>query len=180
MLIAIDFMSLVLWNKPLFSALSSLELRTSLTSSSRSTPFEQNSSFWSLTMDNERKTKKKKERQLPEKKTALPLEEEDIEDLFSEKEVKKIRQSLLQWYDKNQRKLPWRERSESDKEEEKEKRAYGVWVSEVMLQQTRVQTVIDYYNRWMTKWPTIHHLAKASLEVPKMFLFLIFKLHFCL
>ncbi|KAL9453937.1 hypothetical protein AB3S75_009527 [Citrus x aurantiifolia] len=157
-------MSLVLWNKPLFSALSSLELRTSLTSSSRSTPFEQNSSFWSLTMDNERKTKKKKERQLPEKKTALPLEEEDIEDLFSEKEVKKIRQSLLQWYDKNQRELPWRERSESDKEEEKEKRAYGVWVSEVMLQQTRVQTVIDYYNRWMTKWPTIHHLAKASLE----------------
>lgn len=131
-------------------------------------------------MDNERKTKKKKERQLPEKKTALPLEEEDIEDLFSEKEVKKIRQSLLQWYDKNQRELPWRERSESDKEEEKEKRAYGVWVSEVMLQQTRVQTVIDYYNRWMTKWPTIHHLAKASLEVPKMFLFLIFKLLFCL
>lgn len=121
-------------------------------------------------MDNERKTKKKKknkERQLSEKKTALPLEEEDIEDLFSEKEVKQIRQSLLEWYDKNQRELPWRERSESDKEEEKEKRAYGVWVSEVMLQQTRVQTAIGYYNRWMKKWPTIHHLAKASLEVTK-------------
>lgn len=180
MLITNDFMSLGPWNKSLFSALSSPELRASLNSSSRSTPFEQNSSFQSLTMDNERKTKKKKERQLSEKKTALPLEEEDIEDLFSEKEVKKIRQSLLQWYDENQRELPWRERSESDKEEEKEKRAYGVWVSEVMLQQTRVQTVIDYYNRWMTKWPTIHHLAKASLEVPKMFLFLIFKLLFCL
>ncbi|KAJ6343214.1 hypothetical protein OIU76_005032 [Salix suchowensis] len=33
-----------------------------------------------------------------------------------------------------------------------------------MLQQTRVQTVIDYYNRWMLKWPTLHHLAQASLE----------------
>uniref|UniRef100_A0A2P2JYU7 Adenine DNA glycosylase n=1 Tax=Rhizophora mucronata TaxID=61149 RepID=A0A2P2JYU7_RHIMU len=45
-----------------------------------------------------------------------------------------------------------------------EKRAYGVWVSEVMLQQTRVQTVVHYYNRWMLKWPTLQHLAQASLE----------------
>ena len=62
------------------------------------------------------------------------------------------------------------EEEESDNldEEDKEKRAYGVWVSEVMLQQTRVQTVIDYYNRWMMKWPTIHHLSKASLEVKLM------------
>lgn len=39
-----------------------------------------------------------------------------------------------------------------------------MWVSEVMLQQTRVQAVIDYYNRWMQRWPTVHHLAQASLE----------------
>ncbi|XP_031281623.1 adenine DNA glycosylase-like [Pistacia vera] len=93
---------------------------------------------------------------------------EDIEDLFNDKEVKTIRTSLLQWYDRNQRELPWRYENESECESEsdfdKERRAYGVWVSEVMLQQTRVQTVIEYYNRWMKKWPTIHHLSEASLE----------------
>lgn len=93
----------------------------------------------------------------------------DIEDLFSDEEVKKIRTSLLQWYDKNQRELPWRYKNESEcayeSDIDKERRAYGVWVSEVMLQQTRVQTVIAYYNRWMKKWPTIHHLSQASLEV---------------
>ncbi|KAJ7410060.1 mutY DNA glycosylase [Willisornis vidua] len=40
-----------------------------------------------------------------------------------------------------------------------------VWVSEIMLQQTQVATVIDYYNRWMQKWPTLQALAEASLEV---------------
>ncbi|KAF9669681.1 hypothetical protein SADUNF_Sadunf14G0132600 [Salix dunnii] len=96
----------------------------------------------------------------------------DIEDLFSDKEIHKIRASLLDWYDHNQRDLPWRRITQTKetpfKEEEGqgegERRAYGVWVSEVMLQQTRVQTVIDYYNRWMLKWPTLHHLAQASLE----------------
>ncbi|TXG55612.1 hypothetical protein EZV62_020868 [Acer yangbiense] len=95
-----------------------------------------------------------------------PLLEEDIEDLFSEKKVKQIRVSLLEWYDENQRELPWRQRSGSESDGgEEEKRAYGVWVSEIMLQQTRVQTVIEYYNRWMKKWPTIHHLSQASLEI---------------
>lgn len=40
-----------------------------------------------------------------------------------------------------------------------------VWVSEVMLQQTQVATVINYYTRWMQKWPTLQSLASASLEV---------------
>ncbi|KAL9384589.1 hypothetical protein Peur_021599 [Populus x canadensis] len=94
----------------------------------------------------------------------------DIEDLFSDKETQKIRASLLDWYDHNQRDLPWRRITQTketpfkEEEEEEERRAYGVWVSEVMLQQTRVQTVIDYFNRWMLKWPTLHHLAQASLE----------------
>ncbi|PHT72522.1 A/G-specific adenine DNA glycosylase [Capsicum annuum] len=48
--------------------------------------------------------------------------------------------------------------------DERDKRGYAVWVSEVMLQQTRVSTVIDYFKRWMNKWPTLHHLAQASLE----------------
>lgn len=44
-------------------------------------------------------------------------------------------------------------------------RAYAVWVSEMMLQQTRVATVIRYYKRWMETWPTVHALAQASQEV---------------
>ena len=44
------------------------------------------------------------------------------------------------------------------------KRAYAVWVSEVMLQQTQVSTVCDYYKRWMEKWPTVEHLSRATLE----------------
>ncbi|KAG7543293.1 HhH-GPD domain [Arabidopsis thaliana x Arabidopsis arenosa] len=85
----------------------------------------------------------------------------DIEDLFSENETQKIRTGMLDWYDVNQRDLPWRKRRS---ESEKERRAYEVWVSEIMLQQTRVQTVMDYYKRWMHKWPTIYDLAQASLE----------------
>ncbi|KAK3184614.1 hypothetical protein Dsin_031900 [Dipteronia sinensis] len=113
--------------------------------------------------------KQNKKRQPLEEKTTLTLlitnPEEDIEDLFSENEVKQIRVSLLEWYDESQRELPWRQRSESESDSgEEEKRAYGVWVSEIMLQQTRVQTVIEYYNRWMKKWPSIHHLSQASLE----------------
>lgn len=96
----------------------------------------------------------------------------DIEDLlsFTDGEVHSIRGSLLEWYGINRRDLPWRREKGSDSDggggnEEEERRAYGVWVSEVMLQQTRVQTVIEYYNRWMLKWPSLHHLASASLEV---------------
>ncbi|KAB5527782.1 hypothetical protein DKX38_021629 [Salix brachista] len=119
---------------------------------------------------NAAKAKPKEQRQHSATKEAVA----DIEDLFSDKEIHKIRASLLDWYDHNQRDLPWRritqtkeipvKEEEGEGEGEGERRAYGVWVSEVMLQQTRVQTVIDYYNRWMLKWPTLHHLAQASLE----------------
>ncbi|KAL2470828.1 A/G-specific adenine DNA glycosylase [Abeliophyllum distichum] len=94
----------------------------------------------------------------------------DIEDIiFSREEIPEIRASLLKWYDENQRDLPWRRISKNGDNNgvsvgEREKRAYAVWVSEVMLQQTRVQTVIDYFNRWMEKWPTIHDLAQADIE----------------
>jgi len=59
---------------------------------------------------------------------------------------------LLDWYDKNARKLPWR----------KDKDAYKIWVSEVMLQQTRVEVVKDYYKRWMERFPTLESLAQTS------------------
>ncbi|KAK9100263.1 hypothetical protein Scep_023693 [Stephania cephalantha] len=93
----------------------------------------------------------------------------DIED-FCKEDTLEIRSSLLCWYDQNQRVFPWRKQTteiesyNDDKEDESCDRAYAVWVSEVMLQQTRVATVIDYYNRWMEKWPTINHLAQASQE----------------
>ncbi|XP_031504519.1 adenine DNA glycosylase [Nymphaea colorata] len=113
------------------------------------------------------KAKPKKEEEEVEEERVLP----DIED-FSVEEVQKIRASLLRWYDTNQRVLPWRSSQPKEKDgandektkEEEEIRAYAVWVSEVMLQQTRVAKVIDYYNRWMQKWPTLYHLANASQE----------------
>lgn len=61
---------------------------------------------------------------------------------------------LLAWYEKNHRILPWRENTE----------AYRVWVSEIMLQQTRVDTVLDYYARFMKRFPDIRSLAAADEE----------------
>ncbi|XP_037355768.1 adenine DNA glycosylase isoform X5 [Talpa occidentalis] len=77
-------------------------------------------------------------------------------------EVTIFRGSLLSWYDREKRDLPWRRRAGD--EVDLDRRAYAVWVSEVMLQQTQVATVIDYYTRWMQKWPTLQDLASASLE----------------
>ncbi|XP_077815304.1 adenine DNA glycosylase isoform X27 [Macaca mulatta] len=73
-------------------------------------------------------------------------------------EVTAFRRSLLSWYDQEKRDLPWRRRVG--------RRGAGtvVWVSEVMLQQTQVATVINYYTGWMQKWPTLQDLASASLE----------------
>lgn len=59
---------------------------------------------------------------------------------------------ILAWYDQNARKLPWRE----------ERDAYRIWVSEVMLQQTRVEAVREYYHKWMKRFPTAEALALAS------------------
>lgn len=61
---------------------------------------------------------------------------------------------LLAWYAKNKRTLPWRDPLRRD--------AYAVWVSEIMLQQTRVETVIPYFEMWMRLFPTIQALADAS------------------
>ncbi|XP_052522590.1 adenine DNA glycosylase isoform X2 [Tympanuchus pallidicinctus] len=78
-------------------------------------------------------------------------------------EIDALRGRLLTWYDKSRRDLPWR--ALAAVEPDADRRAYAVWVSEIMLQQTQVATVIDYYNRWMQKWPTLQALAAASLEV---------------
>ncbi|KAK2898412.1 hypothetical protein Q8A67_009830 [Cirrhinus molitorella] len=77
-------------------------------------------------------------------------------------EISLFRSQLLQWYDQNKRELPWRTLAVT--ESDVNIRTYGVWVSEIMLQQTQVATVIDYYNRWMKRWPTVEKLAAATLE----------------
>ena len=65
-----------------------------------------------------------------------------------------ISQQLLGWYSHNKRILPWRET----------KNPYKIWISEIMLQQTQVATVIPYYERWMKSFPNIEALAKADYD----------------
>ena len=60
--------------------------------------------------------------------------------------------ALLDWYDRNARDLPWR----------RFKDPYAIWVSEIMLQQTQVGTVIPYWERWMKRFPTVDSLADAG------------------
>jgi A/G-specific adenine glycosylase len=65
-----------------------------------------------------------------------------------------VRARLLAWYDANARDLPWRRTRDP----------YRIWVSEIMLQQTRVETVIPYYGRWVERFPSVEALAAAPLE----------------
>ena len=81
--------------------------------------------------------------------------------VFKENISKKIKNhpillsgSLLKWFDKNKRKLPFR----------RNRSLYSIWISEVMLQQTKVDTVIPYFNSWIKKFPNIKSVAEASEE----------------
>jgi A/G-specific adenine glycosylase len=66
----------------------------------------------------------------------------------------RIRIRLKKWYQKSQRRLPWRET----------KNPYFIWVSEIMLQQTQVNTVIPYYQRFIRRFPDMERLAVAGLQ----------------
>lgn len=66
----------------------------------------------------------------------------------------KIQSRLLQWFKKRGRDLPWRKTTDP----------YAIWVSEIMLQQTQVATVIPYYLKFLISFPTIRHLSKADLS----------------
>ncbi|KIM85727.1 hypothetical protein PILCRDRAFT_816934 [Piloderma croceum F 1598] len=80
---------------------------------------------------------------------------------------KPLRVSLLEWYAgvHELRGMPWRKPYDSSLNRDgRAQRAYEVWVSEIMLQQTQVATVIPYYNRWMEKFPTIRDLASSDIE----------------
>ena len=74
--------------------------------------------------------------------------------MWEEEKILSFRQILLAWYDENKRDLPWR----------RSKNPYHIWVSEIMLQQTRVDTVIPYYERFLESFPTVETLANASEE----------------
>lgn len=65
---------------------------------------------------------------------------------------------LLKWYRQYGRDLPWRVKGKAHSD------PYAVWVSEIMLQQTTVKTVIDYYHRWMKRFPTLSDLAQADIQ----------------
>lgn len=65
-----------------------------------------------------------------------------------------IQQEIIDWFASVRRPLPWRDN----------RTPYSVWVSEIMLQQTQVETVIPYFNRWMSSFPTVVNLADASEE----------------
>src|SRR5258708_18360895 len=65
---------------------------------------------------------------------------------------------LLAWYDRHRRTLPWRAPAG------KRAAPYRVWLSEIMLQQTTVATVGDYFRRFIERWPTVEALADAPLD----------------
>lgn len=68
--------------------------------------------------------------------------------------ARRIRERLLSWYDANRRDLPWR----------RSRDPYVIWISETMLQQTRVETVIPYYERFLGRFPDVQALADADQE----------------
>jgi A/G-specific adenine glycosylase len=75
-----------------------------------------------------------------------------IEKLIMNFKIDEFQKSLIDWYLEEKRDLPWRKNNDP----------YRVWVSEVMLQQTRVDTVIPYFERFMEKYPTVADLAEAD------------------
>lgn len=68
--------------------------------------------------------------------------------------AKNVAKQVIRWYSKHRRPLPWR----------KTRDPYAIWISEVMLQQTQVQTAIPYYQRFLARFPKVETLAKADLQ----------------
>lgn len=78
----------------------------------------------------------------------------DLEVSLPSSTISELRQSLLTWYSQFGRDLPWRHQRDP----------YAIWISEIMLQQTQVKTVIPYYERWLEQFPTLEKLASADLQ----------------
>jgi A/G-specific adenine glycosylase len=91
--------------------------------------------------------------QAPSAHTTPPVEQKTTEFALPPEAVRRsVAQHLLAYYRTTARKLPWRDSPTG----------YGVWVSEMMLQQTQVATVLPYYQRWMSRFPTLESLANAT------------------
>ena len=73
---------------------------------------------------------------------------------FTDAEVRRIAETLLDWFDQNKRPLPWRVSYAP----------YEVWISEVMLQQTQMERGVAYFQRWMSRFPDVRSVAVASEE----------------
>lgn len=86
-------------------------------------------------------------------KTMLDLKEYGIQ-MWDDAKITSFRRTLLDWYDREKRDLPWRRTSNP----------YHIWISEIMLQQTQVVTVIPYYHRFLEWFPAVADLAQASEE----------------
>ncbi len=77
-----------------------------------------------------------------------------FEKIIPFEKVRHFQKDLIDWYKKNQRWLPWRQTTDP----------YHIWVSEVMLQQTQVKKVLQYYSDFIRQYPDIHTLAAADLQ----------------
>ena len=73
---------------------------------------------------------------------------------MNNEKIKRFQSELLNWYQVNKRDLPWRNTDDP----------YKIWISEIMLQQTRVDQAMPYYERFMKLFPTIYHLAEADQQ----------------
>ena len=80
---------------------------------------------------------------------------QEVPVIFRNENMKEMAKPLVEWYRKQKRDLPWRE----------DINAYKVWVSEIMLQQTRVEAVKPYYARFLNAFPTIQDLAEAEEDL---------------
>src|SRR3954454_9751140 len=93
-------------------------------------------------------------------RTACGLHEPNLESavlmpqavIISPTQMRQLRSALLRWYDANRRDLPWRRTRDP----------YRIWVSEIMLQQTRVAAVLEHYRLFLGAFPTVEALAAAS------------------
>jgi A/G-specific adenine glycosylase len=70
---------------------------------------------------------------------------------LSSTQIRSFRRALLSWYDQHRRDLPWR----------RDRHPYRIWISEIMLQQTRVAAVLEHYARFLQRFPTVEKLAAA-------------------
>ncbi len=77
---------------------------------------------------------------------------ENVSPLITPQDIRSFQRALFRWYSQNGRDLPWRRTRDP----------YAILISEIMLQQTQVATVIPYYNRWLSRFPNFHALAAAS------------------